>query len=275
VFPNISCSSLSVSNSSDNEWTLSEGIALPPDNDSSPFNLSEVPSGLESDDSMQQHDVFNGVLLAQQGPSAGPTWEQTIPMSLKLSRLERIFSAHAVKDAIPLLGRRINLRFDNDYVYPSDDVNLMWDAKKHFLDFILIVSDAIGLYSFLPNTVSDHTFTITLDFRLQSRTFKAKFGKLGFDPTGSMMAIGEGNGCELWLGFCPLANIDDINIANEVPLLNEKHGDTHLSTVRFRMAVMFMAFVLSKIPEKSIQVWERYGLDEDFSTWRISDASNL
>ncbi|KAG1778099.1 hypothetical protein EV702DRAFT_1044795 [Suillus placidus] len=71
--------------------------------------------------------------------------------------------------------------------------------ERHFLNFVLVVSGVIGLDAFLPNTISDHTFTGTLDFGLQTKQFRPKFGKSWFDPTGSMMAIGNGGACELWL----------------------------------------------------------------------------
>ncbi|KAG1828591.1 hypothetical protein DFJ58DRAFT_737720 [Suillus subalutaceus] len=73
----------------------------------------------------------------------------------------------------------------------SDDPNLLWKGSKHFLDFILIVSANIGLHA-LPKTLADHNYSLTFNLRLQSRQFHPKFGKLSFDPTGSMMAIGEG-----------------------------------------------------------------------------------
>ncbi|KAG2337508.1 hypothetical protein BDR05DRAFT_952582 [Suillus weaverae] len=97
-------------------------------------------------------------------------------------------------------ARRTNLRFDAHLTFAPDHLAmLLWDASKHFLDFVLVVSGAIGLHAFLPNTISDHTFSVSLDFRLQNKQFK-----LGFDPTGSMMAIGTGGSCELWLAFYPL-----------------------------------------------------------------------
>ncbi|KAG1720751.1 hypothetical protein EDB19DRAFT_1835830 [Suillus lakei] len=178
--------------------------------------------------------------------------------------------------AASFLLRRTNLRIDPQFTYATDDGKLLWDASRHFLDFVLVVSGAIGLDAFLPNTISDHTFTVTLDFRLQTRQFRPKFGKLGFDPTGSMMAIGNGGACELWLGFCPLVNMEDLSVADGAPLLNEKkHGDTRLSSRHFRMAVMFIAYALAKIPTMPIHLMHTYGTDEDFLLWKVKDVTNL
>ncbi|KAG0693691.1 hypothetical protein DFH29DRAFT_382941 [Suillus ampliporus] len=90
-----------------------------------------------------------------------------------------------------------------------------------------------------------------------------------------MMAIGTGNSTELWLGFCPISNVEDITLANESPLLSEKHGDTRLTSIRYRMAVMFLAFVLAKIPALPIHVMHPYGTHEDFHQWKLDDATNV
>jgi hypothetical protein len=116
---------------------------------------------------------------------------------------------------------------------------------------------------------------LTLNLRLQCREFRPKFGKLGFDPTGSMMAIGEGQSTELWLGFCPIGNIEDIDLANQSPLLNEKHGDTRLTAVHYRMGIMFLASLLSQIPSMPVHVMHPYGPRSDFKEWKVEDATNV
>jgi hypothetical protein len=206
----------------------------------------------------------------------GPTWEQTPICNMSLSAFERLFRRKDKASAASSLLRRTNLRIDPQFTFASDDGRLLWDASRNFLDFVLVVSGAIGLDAFLPNTISDHTFTVTLDFRLQTKQFKPKFGTLGFDPTGSMMAIGNGGACELWLAFFPLVNVEYISMADEAPLLNEKkHGDTRLSSRHFRMAVMFVAYALGKIPNMHIHLMHTYGTDEDFSLWKIKNVTNI
>ncbi|KAG1853395.1 hypothetical protein F4604DRAFT_1933291 [Suillus subluteus] len=263
--------------SSDDGFDIDEGFLSSPDDEASPFNLDEVPLAVESEDPLQQREVFDSIFLAREGQdSTGPTWEQTPICNMSLSSFERLFRRKDKASAASSLLRRTNLRIDPQFTFASDDGRLLWDASRHFLDFVLVVSGAIGLDAFLPNTISDHTFTVTLDFRLQTKQFKPKFGKLGFDPTGSMMAIGNGGACELWLAFCPLVNVEDISVADEAPLLNEKkHGDTRLSSRHFRMAVMFIAYALGKIPNMHIHLMHTYGTDEDFSLWKIKDVTNI
>jgi hypothetical protein len=132
------------------------------------------------------------------------------------------------------------------------------------------------LHALLPNKVVDHTFSIALNLCLPARLFRPKFGKLGFDPTGCMLAIGTGPSCEYWLAFCPQENLDDLDVANNVPLLSDRqHGDTRLSSSHFRMVVMFLAYALSKNPNLPIYVMHPYGTDDDLTAWRIKDVSNI
>ncbi|KIK31765.1 hypothetical protein CY34DRAFT_19593 [Suillus luteus UH-Slu-Lm8-n1] len=243
-----------------------------------PFNLEDIPVAQEvdADEAVSQDTIFDGLFLHQDGAQGdGPTWEQTTVTSLNLSSLERMFRINDRSSAIKLLHRRVNIVIDSDMKLRSDDPKLLWKGSKHFLDFILVVSGKIGLQAFLPRTLRDHNYTLTLNLRLQCREFRPKFGKLGFDPTGSMMAIGEGQSTELWLGFCPVGHIEDIDLANQTPLLNEKHGDTRLTPVHYRMGVMFLAALLSQLPSMPVHVMYPYGPKASFQEWKIDDATNV
>ncbi|KAG0697442.1 hypothetical protein DFH29DRAFT_1003759 [Suillus ampliporus] len=243
-----------------------------------PFNLDDIPvvQEVDDEDAVPQEAIFDGLFLHQEGAQGdGPTWEQTPVTTLNLSSLERMFRINDRSSAIKLLHRRVNVTLDPELKLRTDDPKLLWKGSKHFLDFILVVSGKIGLHAFLPKTLADHNFSLTLNLRLQCRQFRPKFGKLGFDPTGSMMAIGDGQSTELWLGFCPVGNIEDIELANESPLLSEKHGDTRLTSIHYRMGVMFLACILSQIPSMPVHVMFPYGPHPEFHEWKIQDATNV
>ncbi|KAG1772198.1 hypothetical protein EV702DRAFT_1048672 [Suillus placidus] len=244
----------------------------------SPFNFNDVPviQEVDSDDAVPQEAIFDGLFLQQEGaPADGPTWEQTPVTTINLSSLGRMYRLKDRSSAIKLLHRRVNVVLDSDLKLCSNDPKLLWKASNHFLDFILVVSGKISLHAFLPRTIADHNFTLTLNLRLQCREFHLKFGKLGFDPTGSMMAISEGQSTELWLGFCPVSNIEDIDLANQSPLLNEKHGDTCLTAVHYCMGIMFIAYLLNQIPSMPVHMMYPYGPRKDFKEWKIEDATNI
>ncbi|KAG2131056.1 hypothetical protein DEU56DRAFT_914595 [Suillus clintonianus] len=196
-----------------------------------PFNLADVPSSVEAEDALPQSEVFESIFLHQEGlQPSGHTWEQTKVYSVRLSTLARTFEMGDKANAINLLHRRNNLRMDSDLHYRSDNEMLAWDGSKHFLDFLLVIG-SIGLDMFIPNKVAGHTFSISLNLCLQCHEFRPKFSKLGFDPTGCMMALGTGPSSELWLAFCPRENMEDLTVADEAPLINDrKHGDTRLIT---------------------------------------------
>ncbi|KAG1739082.1 hypothetical protein EDD22DRAFT_959422 [Suillus occidentalis] len=177
-----------------------------------PFDLADVPSSVEADDALPQSEIFESLFISQDGGrSTGRTWEQTKVQSVSLSTLARTFKKGDKATAINFLHRRSVLRFDDDFYYDNEDEMLAWDASNHFLDFCLVVGGSIGLHALLPNKVVDHTFSIALNLCLPARLFRPKFGKLGFDPTGCMMAIGAGPSCEYWLAFCPQENLDDLD----------------------------------------------------------------
>ncbi|KAG2354615.1 hypothetical protein BDR07DRAFT_1494309 [Suillus spraguei] len=240
------------------------------------FDLADVLSVVKADDPLPQSDIYEGLFLQQEGVEAsGPTWEQAKMTTFKLSVFAWILENNQAAAAIALLHRRVNLSIYSNLSPSLDDNMLMWDGSKHFLDFMLVVAESMGCHAFLPNTVADHTFTITLDLRQSYHQFRPKYGKLGFNPTRSMMAIGTNGSSELWFGFCPITNIEDLTVANEAPLLSEKHGDSRLSGRHFRMAVMFLAYALSTNPDLGIHVTHPYGMEDDVDGWRVTDATNV
>ncbi|KAG2071701.1 hypothetical protein BDR04DRAFT_1154169 [Suillus decipiens] len=242
-----------------------------------PFDLADVPSSVEAEDALPQSQVFESLFLHQEGPAqAGRTWEQTKVQPVSLSTLMCTFKKDNKATAINLLHCRSVLHLNEDFYYRSDDEMLAWDSSKHFLDFFLVVGGSVRLHALLPNKVVDHTFSMSLNLCLPTHLFRPKFRKLGFDLTGCMMAIGTGPSSKLWLAFPPRENLEDLDVANDVPLLSERlHGDTRLKSCHFRMAVMFLAHALSQNPSLPIYVMHTYSTDDDISAWRIKDVSNI
>jgi len=71
------------------------------DNEELPFNLADVPSNVEAEDTLPQRDVFDGIFLRQEGHQVvGPTWEQTKVFSEPLSTFARIFRSDDKASAI-------------------------------------------------------------------------------------------------------------------------------------------------------------------------------
>jgi hypothetical protein len=154
---------------SDNSDILDDGLLSNAIDESTPLNLDDVPPAVESDNPVLQEEVFHSMFIAREGQETTDlTWEQTTVCTLPLSAFEKIFRRKDKATAANLLLRCTNLRIDPHLTFAPDHPMLLWDASKHFLDFVLVVSGTIGLHAFLPNTISDHTFSVSLDFRLQN-----------------------------------------------------------------------------------------------------------
>ncbi|KAH7920877.1 hypothetical protein BV22DRAFT_1179673 [Leucogyrophana mollusca] len=242
-----------------------------PDDDGlqGPFHLGDVPDGLEAEDPASQTSILaalrvNGDELATDGPK----FDEQKLHNLSLGFYKRCFKLGDAATAVNALRKRVKLTIDDTYKVATDSDKLVWDASKHFLDFFMVVSRSIGLHAVLPNIAADHNFKFTLNLRQSYREFRSKFGKLGFNPTGSMMAIGQCGGLEVWLGF-PL--FDD-GEPEEAP---KARGDTRLTAKRHRMVVMFFAHVLSRMPTTAIHLLQPYGRGDDFGTWSVDDVSNI
>ncbi|KAG2131059.1 hypothetical protein DEU56DRAFT_914598 [Suillus clintonianus] len=133
------------------EWneTTRRGITVP--------HLSSCPKAqpchhsiqLFSNDSvsfaLQQREVFDGIFLAHNGQdNTSPTWEQTPICNMPLSAFERVFRRKDKTGGASSLMCHTNLCIDSQFTYAPDDSRLLWDASRHFLDFVL-VAGAIGL----------------------------------------------------------------------------------------------------------------------------------
>jgi len=147
---------------------------------------------------------------------------------------------------------------------PTDDPDYCFSASKSYLDFILVVGASCGIDMFVPNTSVDHNFSIKFNLHLQIKPFKAKYGTLGFDPTGAMWSIGETPSEELWIGMPTQDFFDDpMGIQFE---MDQKHGDTRLSAGHCRIMRIFIIWVLAQIPGRDIYILNMWEADI-WSSW--------
>lgn len=223
------------------------------------MDLNTVPPSLEADDSIDQGELMRSIFQQNFIPEAErDPFERLKATSMRLSRLRDIYEKKRLSTALQCLELRSKIKIDSDLqISPEDDL-LLWNTKAHRLDYMLTVSDEIGLWSIMPNVESDHTFTFNLDLSQPYRDFKAKYAKLGFDPRGRMLYIGKCRSDDVWLALAPL---DFIEGGSEDIPPGHVTGDTRLSTSRYRMVVMFFASVLSSIPDRGFTCIDPYGAD--------------
>lgn len=205
---------------------------------------------------MSQDELLLGILQGSQIPMQERDLFQKLPQSsVRLSELRDIFNRKQPLKAIRLLEHRSRIHLDSKLIIKPEDDMLLWDMRHHHLDFAMMVSGEIGLWATIPNVDTDHTFSFKLNLSQPQRVFKNKYGKLGFDPKGRMLYIGQCRNDNVWLAFCPWATLD--KAADDVEA-GYCTGDTRLSTAHYRMAIMFLAKALSALPDRG------YTLDADY-----------
>ena len=165
------------------------------------------------------------------------------------------------------------VRVNIDEACQLTDDRVGWSIRNHYLDFILTVSSELGLWAAVPK-YADHHFTFELDLQTPIRAFRAKYGKLGFDPKGRMLYIGRANCEDVYLAFCPKSFLDDPHSAEEVDL-RKCTGETALSPKHYRMAVLYIATALQNIPGSPYTVTRKYEAPMPPLQSKLKDHTNV
>ncbi len=222
-----------------------------------PYDLTILGERLFEPDSVSPQDLYHAI--CDIGPVSAPDlgYMKLPRYNVQLSTLRSAYTTGNSRKAISLLGRRCLFQIDDEYIVDVDDPKYCFTAKNSFLDFFMIVGKSIGLSVFIPQSPSP-TFTLTLNLKVPIREFRAKYGTLGFDPTGCMLWIGTGYAEDLWLAMAPDAYFDNDSAKFE---MSEAYGDTRLSTAHYRMVVSFISHALTKIPGRAFYDFEPYAVD--------------
>lgn len=214
---------------------------------------------MEADNHVSQNELLLGIFHGSQVPLQERDLFQKLPQSsVRLSTLRDVFNKKQRLQAIRQLGSRSRIHLDSELIVAPDNDTLLWDMRHHHLDFVMAVSSEPGLWAAIPNVNSDHTFSFKLDLKKPIRSFNNKYGKLGFDPKGRMLYIGQCKNEDVWLALCPWATLD--NAADDVEA-GYCSGDTRLSTPHYRMIVMFLAKALSSLSDRGFTLEADYEVD--------------
>lgn len=178
-----------------------------------------------------------------------------------LAYFQGIYEARNIAAAIKLLSKRSQVDYDLPaYRTPSDSDEVSWKVERHFVDMMVCVGREIGLGVTLPNQNVDSFYSVDMDFSKQSKRFRAKNVKLGFNPSGRMLWIGKmPSGDDIWVAWKPKHCEDGEE--------EEKWTSSCLPNKHYRVSFMFFAFLLKKIGYRDIVVHDRYpdlSSDDDF-----------
>lgn len=218
-----------------------------------PFDLGVIPDNLEAEDGLSQSVVLEAVLLAQKGDGEEDArfFEQPV-VSASLKYLKGIYESKNTAAALKLLARRVRVDYNRpETVTATNSPNISWTVERHFIDMLVCVGNRIGLGAVLPNQTVNSFYAIKFDFSRKGKEFKAKNVKLGFDPSGSMLWVGNmpPSGDDIWIAWIPQEEEEGVEGKGLSTCLSERH---------YRMAVMFFAYVLRKILFRDITVHDQY-----------------
>jgi hypothetical protein len=236
-----------------------------------PHDIAHLVADLVNPDSVNQQEVYQSIDGVRNTANLSADYEKTPQREIYLSTLRETFERHEEAKAISRLQQRCRMVIDKEYTIDVNNPNFCFSSQNSYLDFFLIIGKARGVDMFIPQA-PPHTFTVTLNLRLPIKEFRAKYGTLGFNPTGAMLFVGQTSAEDLWIGMAPFAFFEE---EGEPFDLSDKHGDTRLSTRHYRIMVAFIAFALSRLPERNYTVSSQYGINLDAPSPKWSDHFNI
>jgi hypothetical protein len=238
-----------------------------------PFDVTLTPPALHTDDAPHQNCALEAALCAPSTSIDHDDKFSDMPVITKsLDYFKRLYETQNTTVAMELLQKRVQIDMQaSQLITRSNDKDLSWNPDIHYIDLMICVPRGLGLAALLPNRRRMHTYEFTLNMETNYRTFSAKFAKLGFDPTGAMVWMGQSPSAEdVWLAWAPT---DSLNIDCEDVPPGTCQGSTKLSTRHYRMSTMFMASMLESIGYRDLGVSNAYpDLDSDLA---VHTATNF
>jgi hypothetical protein len=237
------------------------------------FQLDDIPPSLETDgDGIEQDDVLRGIFSCQQNASGvARTFERERVFSVKLSTFKGVYERKDTYQAINIMRRRVQVNLDDNLsVMDSRDPSLLWHCNNHFLDYLLLVSNKVGLHAILPRVQNDTGYNFRLQLDQPYRAFQTKHAQLGFDPKGRMLFIGFLGIENVWLALAPRQALrnDSLDVAPGTCT-----GPTQLSSKHYRIIVAWLAHVLD---DRGIQdVYLRKEYPDISSTAALNEETNI
>jgi hypothetical protein len=223
-----------------------------------PFDISLPAPTLRADDAPSQEVAHTAALCAATGGiDHGDKFNEAVVIRKPLGYFKRVYETKNTGVALELIHKRTQVDLgSSDMVTGSDSSELSWNTDRHYIDLMICVPVGLGLAALLPNQARLHNFEFTLDLEQPYRTFSAKFAKLGFDPTGTMLWIGRSHSSEdVWLAWAPT---ESLQMECEDVAPGTCHGSTQLKTRHYRMTTMFFASMLKGIGYGDVTVSDPY-----------------
>jgi hypothetical protein len=223
-----------------------------------PFDISLPAPTLRADDAPSQKVAHTSALCAATAViDHGDKFNEAGVIRKPLSYFKRVYETKNMGVALELIHKRTQVDLgSSDMLTASDCTELSWNMDNHYIDLMICVPVGLGLAALLPNQKRLHNFEFALDLRQPYRTFSAKFAKLGFDPTGSMLWIGRSYASEdVWLAWAPT---ESLQMECEDVAPGTCRGSTQLKTRHYHITTMFLASMLKGIGYGDLTVSDAY-----------------
>lgn len=224
-----------------------------------PFSVDSAPQLLVADDQPAQQVALRAALRSEigEGDELGERFSTAQRHKKSLEYYKRLYEGKLSNVAVQSMLKRNRVdATSSSFSVAPENVDLSWAIHRHFIDLKIFVGNGLGLGGMMPNQHTLHTYEFELNLGRPGRQFNTKFAKLGFDPVGCMLWIGRSpNAEDVWLAWAP-------NNAREGTdgdvTAGTCSGDTKMSEVHFRRAVMFLAKCISGIRYRDALVEDDY-----------------
>jgi hypothetical protein len=173
--------------------------------------------------------------------------------------------------ATTCMSRRCHLTFDAEDVVDANDPQYCFSAEKNYLDFLLLIGRNVGVEVFLPSHPTPG-FMVTLNLKLPIKQFYAKYGTLGFDPAGAILYIGQNASEDLWIAMAPNQFFEDSSSRTG---LNKSEQDRRLTGRHYRIMVIFLSWILTKLDGRGFYLFDMYDFDLDSISPNFERNSNI
>jgi hypothetical protein len=170
---------------------------------------------------------------------------------VKLSHLKKLYDLGRRDDAINLLRRRTTIKLDDNSIIQNNHHKLMWECRRFFLDYLLLVPNRLGLDTIIPNEENDLGYTFQMQLSDHHREFSYRYAQIGFDPKARMLFIGFQERDKVWLAMAPREALEH----------NAPHvaagtcsGSTRMHKHHIRALIMWIAGICTSL---DMNVWIR------------------
>jgi hypothetical protein len=208
------------------------------------FRLGDGHPALVLPETMERNQAIDDYTMHEADNKAQ---YQSVPIvTYKLSSMKSMYDRKDYKGLLGTMKQRARFEFDQHTILLHSEGKEFLSAENSRIDFKCIVGSKIGLGAIMRRSPTNQTVPFTLQLNSPHLQFHHSHGELGLDPTGNILYAGKRGDEEVWLAFAP----------DRVGLVDPSGPDglgTHLTSARYRMVVLFLAYALNQLQHVPVE----------------------